>query len=315
MKNTALQVQEFKGCYVPLITPMDSKEEVDYKKLECLVEDCLAAEVDGFVACGTTGQSATLAPEEHVEVAERIFKCLHGRSKLIVNAGSNSTREAIHLSRAVEERIGPTTFLHVTGYYNCPPQPGLVKHFSTVAESLRYDESNIILYNVPSRTTSNITADTAVTLSKHPRIIGIKEASGNVEQVGIIIQRTDPNSFRVVSGEDKQTVKIVELGGFGVISACANISPLFFARMTHAALEAKKHKDYAEAYAMQNHINPLVDAVFCAKNPIPLAMMFNTNVRLPLCLIEEVRPQIEMALARYKGAQELGIDAGKYRRM
>ncbi len=312
MKNKALQIQDFQGCFVPVITPMTKAEEIDYPKLESIIEDLIAAGVDGIVPCATTGQSTTLSHDEHAALAERVCSLVHGRTKLIVYAGSNSTREAIALSRSVEERIGPSTLLHVTGYYNCPPQTGLIKHFTAVTDALRHAESNIVMYNVPSRTTSNMTAETAIELAKNPRIIGTKEASGNIEQIKTIIQNTDAASFRVVSGEDKQTVEITELGGFGVISASANAAPSFFTRMTRAALEAKSHGDFAEAYAMQNHINPLIDAVFCAKNPIPLAHMFGTYLRLPLCRVEEIEPRIKEVLKQYSAA-ELGIDFSNYR--
>lgn len=312
MRNRALRADELKGCYVPVITPMTEDQEIDFPKLDKLVLDCLASGVDGFVPCGTTGQSATLSPSEQVAIVERVFNLCAGRAKIIANAGSNSTREAITLSRAIEERIGPTTLLHVTGYYNAPPQAGLIKHYVTLAESLMHEESNIVLYNVPSRTTSNILATTAIELAKHPKIIGVKEASGNIEQVEQIIKGTDSNSFRVLSGEDKLTVKIIELGGFGVISAAANAAPLFFSKMTNLALEAKKTGDFSKAYKMQERINLLIDAVFCAKNPIPLHQMFGTYLRLPLCRVDEVQNKIDDTLAQYDWKSELGIDFAEY---
>ena len=143
----------------------------------CSLEPVRNAQVKGILACGTTGQSATLSHKEHVELVERIFLAIGNRCQFIASAGSNCTGEAIDLSKEIERRIGPTTFLHVTGYYNNPPQEGLLEHFTTIAENIG-DESNLIMYNVPGRTKSYIEPATVIELAKHPRIIGLKQAVG-----------------------------------------------------------------------------------------------------------------------------------------
>jgi len=305
MRNQAIQVQELQGVYTALITPMHEDKSIDYGKLDMLIDDQVEAGVDGVLACGTTGQSATLSHEEHADLAEHIFNYVDGRARVMVSAGSNSTREAIVLSQEIERRIGPTTFLHVTGYYNNPPQEGLIAHYEAVAEAIG-PESNVVLYNVPGRTNSKIKAGTAVELAGHPKIIGIKEASGDLEQAEKIIRGTNPDNFRLMSGEDNLVTKIIELGGFGVISATANIAPAYFSRMVQAALDPM-HEDHRRMHEMQQYINPLVEAVFCAKNPIPLAHMFDTDVRLPLVKLPRIKERIKRALAMFS-IKELGID-------
>jgi 4-hydroxy-tetrahydrodipicolinate synthase len=307
MENQAIQVEELQGVYTALMTPMHEDGSIDYEKLERLIDDQVRASV-GILACGTTGQSATLSHEEHADLAEHIFNYVNGRTRVMVSAGSNCTREAIALSQEIEKRIGPTTFLHVTGYYNNPPQEGLVAHYNAVADAIGL-ESNVILYNVPLRTKSNIEARTAIELAKHPKIIGVKEASGDLKQVKAIIDRTDPNQFRVMSGEDGIVSNIMGMGGFGVISATGNIAPAYFARMAQTALEGR----HEEAADMQNYINDLVKAVFAAKNPIPLAHMFNTDVRLPLVKLPELHDCIMRKVMMYSPL-ELGISLADYHR-
>jgi len=316
MQNTAIQVQKLQGVYTALMTPMHAPEEgkikgeVDYEKLDMLIEDQIAAGVQGILACGTTGQSATLDYDEHINLVERIFYRISGRVQLMASAGTNDTERAVHLTQGIERRIGPTTFLHVTGYYNNPPQEGLIAHFETIARHLVYPESNIVLYNVPGRTKSNIEAKTAIELAQHPKIIGVKEASGDLEQVKAIIEGTDPDQFRIISGEDNIVDKIVAMGGFGVISATANIGPAYFKRMVQTALGG----NHEEAARMQEYIGPLVKAVFAAKNPIPLAHIFNTDVRLPLVKLPGLHECIMRKVMMYS-PEELGISLADYHRV
>ena len=209
---------------------------------------------------------------------------------------------------AIEAAIGPSTFLHVTGYKNNPPQTGLIEHFEYLADTMCSAGSNLIMYNVPSRTGSNMLPKTTIRLAQHPRIIGTKEASGNLEQVRAIIEGTDPDSFRVVSGEDNIVADIVEMGGYGVISASANIAPLPFIRIVYAGLVG----DHPIAQQLQEHINPLVGAVFSVKNPIPLAYMFATEVRPPLVgVTKEQGAEIDRILLGYTDG-ELGIRREHY---
>jgi 4-hydroxy-tetrahydrodipicolinate synthase len=302
----SIKPAELQGCYTALITPMRENKYIDYKKLDRLIYDQVETSITGILACGTTGQSAALSHKEHVDLADHIFHYLDGRKQYIASAGSNSTREAIDLSNAIEERIGPTTFLHVTGYYNNPPQEGLLQHYRKIAKKIHKD-SNMILYNVPGRTSSNIEPETAIELAQNPKIIGIKEASGDMQQVERIIRKTDPKNFRVLSGEDNLVTKIIHEGGYGVISASANIAPEYFAKLARLSLSEYD----VEARVMQQRIIPLVNAVFSAKNPIPLAQMFETNVRLPLVNLPGLMPKIRQALSNYT-VEELGIDLKKY---
>jgi len=308
MQNKSIKTEELSGVYTALMTTMHEDGNIDYGKLDMLIDDQVKEEI-GILACGTTGQSATLSHREHADLAEHIFNYVNGRTRVIVSAGSNNTREAISLSQEIESRIGPTTFLHVTGYYNNPPQEGLLAHYRTIADSIGND-SNIILYNVPGRTKSNIEAATAIELAQHPKIIGVKEASGNLEQVMAIIEGTDPKKFRVMSGEDNIVDKIIEMGGFGVISATSNAAPAYFSKMVRIALEGR----YDEAARMQQYINPLVKAVFAAKNPIPLAHMFDTNVRLPLVKLPGIEEKVMRTLLSYS-MRELGFCISKYHRI
>ena len=302
-----IQLNELQGAYTALITPMHENGLIDYDKLFQLIDDQIEAGIDGLLACGTTGQSATLKHEEHVNLAERIFQYIGGRTRFIASAGSNCTDESIGLSKGIEDRIGPTTFLHVTGYYNNPPQEGLIDHYNAVADAIS-DQSNIILYNVPGRTSSNIESATAIALAQNPRIIGIKEASGDLSQVETIINTTDPENFRVLSGEDNIVADISQLGGYGVITASANIAPRYFQNLVETAISG----DHETAAELQANINSLVSAVFSAKNPIPLAHMFDTNLRLPLVKLPQIQQQIQETLSDYS-SEELGIDIVDYR--
>ena len=316
MRNSPVQPAELFGVYPAIITPMKPGDglsnPIDYQKLFHLIDDLVMAGVKGLVVAGTTGQSATLSPTEQAKFVKNVF--LHVRTvygsgglQFIVGAGSNSTKEAIDLSQHIEHLIGPSTFLHVTGYYNNPPQEGLVAHFSTLAYYL--PKSNIIMYNVPSRTGSEIMPETTIQLSRVNGIIGIKDASGKLEGVTKITGETDSAKFVVLSGEDDIVSNIIERGGKGVISASANIAPAYFVRIVREALDG----NYQESRRLQDKINPLVKGgVFYKKNPIPLAHMFNTELRLPLVRLPHIEDHLNEILAKYTPG-ELGIDIRKYR--
>ena len=315
-RNHPIESIELNGTYTALITPMlegsGLNNEIDYEKMFRLINDQVNSGVRGIVVAGTTGQSSTLSPEEHTTVVEKVFNYVnhnYPNLQFIVGAGSNSTREAIDLSLSIERRIGPSSFLHVTGYYNNPPQEGIYSHFERLAESLA--NSNIILYNVPGRTSSRVEPETAIKLSRIRNIIGIKEASGDLEAVIKIISGTDRERFVVLSGEDDLVSQIMHVGGRGVISASANIAPRYFTRITNASLRG----DYEEAQNIQDEINPLVkQGVFYRKNPIPLAHMFDSELRLPLVKLPSIEAHLEEVLSHYI-PKELGIDLRDYRRL
>ncbi|MCK5375283.1 MAG: 4-hydroxy-tetrahydrodipicolinate synthase [Alphaproteobacteria bacterium] len=304
----SINITELQGIYPAIITPMDMNGKIDYPKLDRLIEDQIKAGVSGICGCATTGQGVALDAEEHIEVAAHIKEQINERCQFIVAAGSNNTKSALDMSKKLEEALGPTTFLHVTGYYNNPPQKGIIGHFETLADNLIYSDSNIILYNVPSRTGNNIEAETTIKLAQHSGIIGIKEASGDLKQCRAIIEGTDGSYFRVLTGECDQVASTIEIGGFGAISASCNIAPSLMVNMVKAGLAG----DYDTAKALQKKILPVVKAVFRVKNPIPLYMMFNSGMRLPMVLVEEVRQELIDVLAGYT-SEELGIDISQYK--
>lgn len=284
------------GTYVALITPMEEAASggdtlIDWAFFDRLVDDTLNAGVSGIVFAGTTGQSATLDDDELVELcvrgAERVraWNARGGRNAAVIfGAGSNSTRKAIAASRELIAAGRPDALLHVSGYYNNPPQEGLLRHFEAVADACGAMGTPVILYNVPGRTKSNIEAGTTIALAAHPAIIGIKEASGDLAQVARILAETDRTRFTVVSGEDDQVAAIMRLGGTGVISASANRWPREFSALTSLALAGR----HAEAEELQSALLPCVRATFCVKNPIPLHAMFGTAVRLPMVGLESL---------------------------
>jgi len=306
-------IEKLEGMYTALITPMRKGDglanPIDFDKLCMLVEDQIAAGVDGLLVAGTTGQSPTLNVMEQVHLAKIVSQAAAGRTQLMVGAGSNCTREAIELSRQVEKTIGPTTFLHVTGYYNNPPPAGQYEHYMRVADAV---EGNVILYNIPGRTASRIDLETTLKLAEHPKIIGIKDATGDIKYTQEVISKTGPSNFRVLSGNCNQTADMIQAGGYGVISATANIAPKLFMELTHTALEG----DFKRASELKERANKLVDAVFTVKSPIPLSYIFRTEVRLPLVILDKAKPEamkmIDDVLAEFS-TEELGIDLSKYK--
>jgi len=288
-----ISAPELKGCMVALITPMskiDGNLVIDTKKWRKILEGVIDGGVSGIVIAGTTGQSAALTHQEQIRLVTegsiyaRGYAAGRGRDiKIVAAAGSNATHEAVQLSRGILEAADVDALLHVTGYYNNPPQPGLVRHFQTIADLTAEFDTPIILYNVPSRTSSNLEADTAIELSRHPYIIGIKEASGNMDQIKKIIDGTNRDHFGVVSGEDHLVYAIMKMGGLGVISATANRWP----REYQALCDLCEAGQWDKAEELQKALQPCVDATFCVKNPIPLHHMFDADIRLPLLSIAE----------------------------
>jgi len=307
-----MEAKELHGAYTALMTPMKEGDKlykpIDYDKLESLIEEQIKSGVRGILACGTTGQSATLSHKEHIILARWIHDKIDNRVQYIAGVGSNNTQESVYMANEIEDLLGPTTFLAVTGYYNNPPQEGIYEHFKVLADSLDKD-SRLILYNVPGRTKSNIEANTAIKLAQHPKIIGLKEASGDLEQVKKIIDNTNSDEFRVLSGEDHLVTKIGELGGYGVISASMNVAPKYFNEICKYLDE----KNYTKSYEVQEKVMPIVDAVFSAKNPIPLAHMFKTEVRLPLVKLDNLQHKLDYVLSEYS-FENLGVNLLKYRK-
>jgi 4-hydroxy-tetrahydrodipicolinate synthase len=283
----------FSGSIVAIVTPF-SKGKVDEKDLAELIEFHIAQGTNGIVPCGTTGESATLTPEEHERVVSVTVEVVNRRIPVIAGTGSNSTDEAIIFTKHAQA-AGADAALLITPYYNKPPQEGLYRHFAAVAKAVDLPQ---ILYNIPGRTSINMSPATVGRLSEIPNIIGIKEGSGSLQHVSEIIQRSRPD-FIVLSGDDPLTLPTIALGGKGVITVTANVAPTDMAIMVKTALEG----NFEKARLLHYKLAPLFGALFLETNPIPvkaaLAMMgkMSEEVRLPLTpLAVEFRPQLQEAL-------------------
>jgi 4-hydroxy-tetrahydrodipicolinate synthase len=269
----------FQGSLVALVTPFrDGK--VDEPKIRELVEFHIANGTDGLIPCGTTGESPTLSHDEHKRVVEIVIQTARGRLPVIAGTGSNSTAEAIDLT-AHAKKAGAAGALVVNPYYNKPTQEGLYRHFKAIAEAV---DIPILVYNIQGRTAVNVETDTMARLAKIPNIVGVKEASGSLDQMTQVILACGPD-FTVLSGDDTLTLPLMAVGGRGVVSVVANIVPREAADLTHAALEG----DWKRARELFHRLFPLCRAMFIETNPIPvkeaMAMMgmIAPEFRLPLC--------------------------------
>lgn len=278
----------FKGSIVALVTPFKDGE-VDEKALRDLVEFHISEGTDAIVPCGTTGESATLSHEEHCKVIEIVIEQARKRVPVIAGAGSNSTREAVFLTEHAK-KSGANAVLSITPYYNKPTQEGLYRHFKTIAESV---DIPLILYNVPGRTGLNMLPETVTRLSGVKNIIGIKEASGSLDQAGAIIKGTD-SSFDVISGEDSLTFPMMVMGAKGVISVTANVVPAKMSEMCKAVLEGR----IEQARNLHYELIDLSKSLFLETNPIPVKKavymmgLAGREIRLPLVEMTEKNASI-----------------------
>ena len=275
----------FKGAGVAIITPMKENLEVNYDKLDEILEEQIAGGTDAIIICGTTGESATMTEEEHSEAIRFTVERVKHRIPVIAGTGSNSTRTAIDLSKAAEED-GADGLLLVTPYYNKATQNGLIAHYTQICKEVNIPA---ILYNVPSRTGCAIQPRTLATLVKTvDNIVGVKEASGNIGSIAEIMHLCDGN-IDLYSGNDDQVVPLLSLGGIGVISVLSNVAPKYVHDMVYKYLEG----DTAGSAKMQLDAIPLCNALFCEVNPIPVKAAMNMmgkNVgplRAPLTEIED----------------------------
>ncbi len=289
---------KLEGSYVALITPFNDDGSVNFKKLEELIEFQIAGGTDGIVVLGTTGESSTMSHEEDEDVVRCALETIAGRCALIAGSGSNSTETAIMKSVAYD-KLGVDGLLLITPYYNKANQTGMVKHFTAVADRVGAD---VIVYNVPGRTGCALSVKSVEALSRHPRIIGIKEASGDMSYV-MNIAHLASEHFAIVSGNDDITVPVMAAGGTGVISVLANVCPGATYDMTHAFLNG----DLKTARALQLKYLELIHALFMEVNPIPVKEAMNLmgmNVgpmRLPLCEMEpDHREALKKVLAKYE---------------
>ena len=284
----------FTGAAVAIITPMNADGSVNFEELGRIIDDQIAHGTDAIVICGTTGESPTLSDEEHTACIRYAVKQAAGRVPVIAGTGSNDTKYAIWLSQQAQAD-GADALLLVTPYYNKTSQAGLVAHFTAMAEA---GGIPVILYNVPSRTGLNIAPETALELSKHPLINGLKEASGNISQVAKIAQLCG-DDLNLYSGNDDQVVPLLSLGGKGVISVVSNVKP----ELVHNCCKAWFEGNTARACALQLEMLPLCEALFCEVNPIPVKYAMNVlgwnagECRLPLVEpSDEHKTKIEQAL-------------------
>jgi len=262
-----------------MVTPFDEEGDVDYEQAKKLATALLSSGSDGLVVVGTTGESPTLVLTEELRLFSEVKEAVGERGTVIAGTGSNSTAEALTTTKEAEQ-IGVDACLLVVPYYNKPTQEGLYQHFKTIAQSTALP---CILYNVPSRTVVSLTADTIIRLSQIDNIIGVKEASGNLDQISKVISGAK-EGFRVWSGNDGDTLLILALGGYGVISVASNL----IGKQIKSIIDSFTSGKTEEAAAIHRHLLPLINALFIVSNPSPVKYAlnhigFNTGKpRLPL---------------------------------
>jgi len=284
----------FVGVYPAIPTPFDEDGDVDYETVRRHVRFLEEAGVDGIVPAGSTGESATLTHDEHIEVIEFVVDVAE-EAAVIGGTGSNSTREALSLSRRAVD-AGVDGLLLVSPYYNLPEPKGMEDHYRTIADEI---DAPQIIYNVPGRTGRNITVDTAASLATHENIVGYKAASADLQRISEVIERTRTENFSVLSGDDPVTLPILGIGGTGVISVAGNVIPEQVCELVGAALDG----DYEHARDRHHELGPLFRAMFAETNPIPVKEALkmrgygNAHFRPPLTPAEdEIRDDLRVLL-------------------
>jgi 4-hydroxy-tetrahydrodipicolinate synthase len=281
-----MKVDWLRGCATALVTPFANDGSVDEERLRSLIEYQIAGGVALLVPCGTTGESATMTDEEDQFVIKTTIEVARGRARVIPGTGSNSTAAAIEYSQTARA-LGADAVLVVAPYYNKPTQEGLYAHFRAVAEAV--NDLPVVIYNVPGRTSSNISAQTALRLARDvENIVAVKEASGNLSQIMEIL-RERPEDFRVLSGDDSFTLAMIALGADGLISVAANEAPQLMSTLVNLSLAG----NWDKARALHYRLLPLMETNFIESSPGPvkaaLAMMdmIEENYRLPLVPIQQ----------------------------
>ncbi|MDD1668106.1 MAG: 4-hydroxy-tetrahydrodipicolinate synthase [Methanomicrobiales archaeon] len=271
----------FEGVFPAIITPFQkgSRPDLDLEGLRANVAWLVEQGIHGIVPCGSTGESATMSHKEHEKVVEETVDVVNGKIPVLAGTGSNNTEEAVLLTKAAKN-IGADGVLVISPYYNKPNKSGLKKHYTKIADL----DIPVVMYNVPGRTGQNLEVDLVKDLAKHPNIVGIKEASGNLFQMWQIIEGTRDENFRVISGDDNMTLPLLQLGGVGVISVAANVEPKLMVEM----YEAFRKGNLTRAREVNEKLGPLYKDLFIDTNPIPvkkavgLRGMAAGPVRLPL---------------------------------
>ncbi len=291
-----LEIKMITGSIVALVTPMHSNGDIDWDSLDKLVDLHLAKGTDSIVAVGTTGESATLNCDEHCQVIKHIVDRVAGRMPVIAGTGANSTSEAIELTREAKN-VGADACLLVTPYYNKPSQEGLFLHYKAIAEAVDIPQ---ILYNVPGRTACDMLPETILRLSAIDNIVGVKEATGDIERARLLIEKS-PEDFAIYSGDDATAVELMIAGGEGNISVTANVAPAEMSELCRLAMSGSAE----EARALQARLMPLHDKLFVEANPIPVkwAMaemgLMGLGIRLPLTVLaDEFHATVRDAMQR-----------------
>ncbi|HEY8489958.1 MAG TPA: 4-hydroxy-tetrahydrodipicolinate synthase [Dehalococcoidia bacterium] len=278
-----------------MVTPFDDRGEVDYQQAQRLAVALLESGSDGVVVAGTTGEAPTLSTKEKWRLFVEVRKAVAGRGAVVAGTGNYNTHESIELSREAEQ-IGVDALLLTVPYYNRPTQEGLYRHFEAIARSTRLP---CILYNIPSRTGVNMTAETTVRLAQIPNVVGIKEDSGDFRQIATIVEHAR-GDFRVWSGSDEKTLPVLAVGGYGVVSVAAHLVGTQIKEMMESFLAGRVE----EAAAIHRRLLPLVDALFVQTNPIPVKYILNElgfrvgKPRLPLVEPEQAVGEAIMAEVR-----------------
>ena len=291
------------GSMVAVVTPMDADGTVNYRQFAKLIDFHVESGTQALVVAGTTGESATLDHEEHVEVIAKACELAAGRIPIVAGTGSNSTAQTLKLSRAVD-RLPVAAFLVVTPYYNKPTQEGMRRHFSAVADAVTRP---LILYNVPGRTGVDLKPETAIKLAAHPNIKAFKEATGELNRVRVLRDACGP-SFKLLSGDDATSCEFMLQGGDGVISVTANVAAAGMRHLCDAAVARKR----AEAERIDAHLQPLHRTLFCESNPIPVKWavqqmgLIGPGIRLPLT---PLAPQFHRAVLDAMAAASVRVAA------
>lgn len=288
----------FEGAGVALVTPFKENGEVNYEKLEEIVEEQIAGGTDAIIACGTTGEASTMTHEEHLEVIEYICRVTKKRIPVVAGTGSNCTETAVYLSAEAEKR-GADGLLLVSPYYNKATQKGLMAHFTAVADAVKIP---VILYNIPGRTGVTIKPETIAALCRDvDNIVGVKEASGNFSAIATLMSLSD-GKVDLYSGNDDQIVPLLSLGGKGVISVLSNVAP----RQTHDICASYFAGDVKTSASLQLKAIPLITELFSEVNPIPVKAAMNMMgkgvgpLRMPLTEMEpQNQEKLKKAMADY----------------
>ena len=280
---------------VALATPFDSDNRVDFASLKGLIEFHIREGSDGLVVAGTTGEAATLNRDEHIELLAHAVEMADGRMPVIAGTGSNATRQTINMSLAVAD-TGIDGYLIVVPYYNKPMQEGMVQHFTAIADSV---PKPVIMYNVPGRTVADMQAETVIRLAQHDNIIGIKEATGDIDRAKQILDGVE-DDFLLFSGDDFTALDFLEAGGHGIVTVSGNVVPAAIASLCQLVADG----EHEAARALDDSLQPLNDALFVESNPIPVKWALHQmglippGLRLPLTVFaEQYHDQMRAALA------------------